>query len=137
MAISDELKKQLTDYLMLNCYDDQYIDRGEEKKFLGICVQKGVGVEEGLAFMRQAAAEKNLVVERDAEDRAIEIMERFATNDGRVDQKEFGDAVAIFRTFTKNKVPEAAVKKRLKEIMIERGWKPKQGMFSSWFDLIQ
>lgn len=138
MAISEEVKKRFIDYIMLQVFDDKYIDRQEEKKILEEGVRQGIGVEEGLAIMRQVASEKSLALERDAEERAQEMLERFATNDGKVDKKEFEDALAIFKSASKNKIPEAEMKKRLKKMMEDRGWKAKEGgLFGSkWYSAI-
>jgi len=138
MAISEEVKKQFIDYIMLQVFDDQYIDRQEEKKILEEGIKKGFGVEEGLAVIRQVASEKNLVLERDAEDRAKDVLEAFANNDGKVDKKEFENAVSVFKTNSKGKIPDHELKKRLKQMMETNGWKAKEGgLFGSkWYSAI-
>jgi hypothetical protein len=138
MTISENVKKAFVDYIMLQVYDDKYIDRKEEKKILEEGIKKGIGIEEGLAIIRQVAADKGLALEREAEERAKEMLERFATNDGRVDKKEFEDTLAIFKSVSKNKIPEPEMKKRLKNMMEENGWKAKEGgLFGSkWYSAI-
>lgn len=139
MSVSDAVRKQFVDYIMLQVFDDQYIDREEEKKILQEGVAKGVGVEEGLAIIRQVASEKGFILERDAEERTKEMLETFASNDGKVDKKEFADAMAIFKNHTKGKIPEHEMQKRLKRMMVENGWNAKEGgLFGSkWFSAIQ
>jgi hypothetical protein len=66
MTISENVKKAFVDYIMLQVYDDKYIDRKEEKKILEEGIKKGIGVEEGLAIIRQVAADKGLALEREA-----------------------------------------------------------------------
>jgi hypothetical protein len=138
MAVSDEVRKAFVDFIMLQVFDDQYIDRQEEKKILEEGIKKGMGVDEGLGIMRQVALEKGIALERDAEERAKETLEAFATNDGKVDKKEFEDAVAIFKKHSKGKIPEPDLKKRLKKMMVENDWKAKEGGFfgSKWFSAI-
>jgi hypothetical protein len=138
MAVSDEVRKAFVDFIMLQVFDDQYIDRQEEKKILEEGIKKGMGVDEGLGIMRQVAMEKGIALERDAEERAKETLEAFATNDGKVDKKEFEDAVAIFKKHSKGKIPEPDLKKRLKKMMVENDWKAKEGGFfgSKWFSAI-
>ncbi len=87
MAVSDEVRKAFVDFIMLQVFDDQYIDRQEEKNILEEGIKKGMGVDEGLSIMRQVALEKGIALERDAEERAKETLEAFATNDGKVDKK--------------------------------------------------
>ena len=139
MAVSEAVRKQFVDYIMLQVFDDQYVDRQEEKKILEEGIKKGLGVEEGLAIMRQTAAEKGFALERDAEDRAKETLEAFTTDDGKIDKKEFESAVAIFKSATKGRLPEHELKKRLKIFMEENGWKAKEGgLFGSkWYSAIQ
>jgi Ca2+-binding EF-hand superfamily protein len=138
MAISEEVRKQFVDYIMLQVFDDQYIDRTEEKKILQEGMGKGVGIEEGLGIMRQVAQDKGFVLERDAEERAKDMLEAFATNDGKVDKKEFEDVVGLLKKQSKGKIPEAEMKRRLKKMMEDNGWKAKEGgLFGSkWYSAI-
>lgn len=135
---SEMTKKQFIDYIMLQTFDDQYIDRKEEKTILEEGIRKGISVEEGLAIIRQVALQKGLALERDAEEKTKEMLERFASNDGKVDKKEFEDALAIFKSASKSKIPEAEMKRRLKKMMEDNGWKAKEGgLFGSkWFSQI-
>lgn len=138
MAISEETRKAFINDIMLQVFDDQYIDRQEEKKILEEGLRKGIAVEEALAIMRQVASEKGLALERDAEDKAKEMLERFATNDGKVDKKEFEDALAIFKSASKGKIPEPEMKRRLKKMMEDNGWHAKEGgLFGTkWYTAI-
>jgi len=138
MAISEDVKNRFVEYIKLQGFDDQYIDRKEEKKILETAVKNGLNVEEGLSILREVAVQKGLVIERDAEERAKEMLERFASNDGKVDKKEFADAVAIFKSACKGKVHEPEIQRRLKSMMLDNGWKAKEGgLFGSkWFSAI-
>ena len=138
MAISDAVRNQFIEYIMLQVFDDQYIDRQEEKNILAEGIKKGISVDEGLAIIRQVAAEKGLVVEREVEERIIEILQQFALNDGVIDKKEFEDALALFKSSCKGKIPEPELKKRLKRIILAKGWQVKEGglLGSKWFSAI-
>lgn len=138
MVVSEPVKKQFVEYIMLQVFDDQYIDRQKEKKILAEGIKQGMSVDDGLAIMRQIAAEKGWVIEREVEERIKEILQQFALNDGVIDKKEFEDALALFKSSCKGKVPEPELKKRLKKIILARGWKVKEGgLFGSkWFSSI-
>jgi hypothetical protein len=138
MAASEETKKAFVDYIMLQSFDDQYIDRQEEKKIVEEGIKKGFGVDEALAILNQVASEKGLALERQAEERTKEMLGQFATNDGKVDKKEFEDALAIFKSASKGKIPEPEMKRRLKSMMETQGWKAKEGgLFGSkWYSAI-
>jgi hypothetical protein len=138
MATSDLVRKNFIEYIMLHVYDDLYVDRQEEKKILEEGIKKGITVEEGLSIIRQVALEKNLVIEREAEDRAKELLQQFARNDGVIDKKEFDDTLALFDSCCKGKLPEIELKRRLKKMVLTNGWKVKEGgLFGSkWFSAI-
>lgn len=139
MAVSEVVRKQFVDFIMLQVFDDQYIDRQEEKKIVEDGIKKGLSVEESLAIMRQLSQERGWVLEREAEERAKEMLEVFATDDGKVDKKEFEKAVEAFKKHSKGKIPEPQMKKRLKKIMEENGLKAKEGgLFGSkWYSAIE
>jgi hypothetical protein len=138
MSISEPIRKQFVEYIMLQVFDDQYIDRQEEKNILEAGIKIGIGIDEGLVIIRQVASEKSLVVERDVEERAKEVLEQFALNDGVIDKKEFEKTVTLFKSSSHGKVPEHAIKKRLKQMILTQGWKVKEGgLFGSkWFSEI-
>lgn len=138
MAISDAVRKQVIDYIMLQVYDDQYIDREEERKILEMGIKKGLTVDEGLSLIQQLASEKGIVIEREAEEKAKEVLQQFATNDGVVDKKEFDNALSFFKKVSKGKIPEPELKRRLKSMMQENDWKAKEGgLFGKkWFSEI-
>jgi hypothetical protein len=46
MAVSEQVRQQFLEYIMLMVYDDQYIDRKEEKKILEEGIKRGIRVEE-------------------------------------------------------------------------------------------
>ncbi len=138
MTTSESTRKQFIDYIMLHVFDDQYIDRQEEKKILEEGIKRGMTVEEGLAIIQQVALEKGVVIERQAEDRAKEMLARFVANDGKIDKKEFEDTLAIFKNATKGRLPEPELKRRLKKMMNDNGWNAKEGgLFGTkWYSAI-
>ncbi len=139
MAVSEQIKNQFIEYIALQAFDDQYIDRQEEKRILEVGVKNGMSVDESLSLIRQVSLQKGLVIERDAEEQAKEFLEKAATNDGKVNKKEFGDTVALFKKASKGKIPEHEMKLRLKRMMEDNGWKAKEGgLFGSkWYSAIE
>ena len=138
MAVLDSVRKQFIEYIMLQVFDDQYIDRQEEKKILEEGIKKGISVAEGLSIIQQVASEKGFVIEREVEDRTQEVLEQFALNDGVIDKKEFEKALVLFKSSCKGKMPEPELKRRLKKMILSQGWKVKEGgLFGSkWFSEI-
>lgn len=138
MTVPEGIKTQFIEFIKLQAFDDQYISRQEEKRILEVGVKNGIGVEESLSLIRQVAADKGLVVERDAEEQAQAVLERAAGNDGKVDKKEFEEAVNLLKTATKGKLTEPEIKQRLKKIMENNAWKAKEGgLFGTkWYSAI-
>jgi hypothetical protein len=73
------------------------------------------------------AAEKNLVIEREAEDRIKNIIRQYVSAEGAIDHKEFEDTLAMFNDACKGKIPDAELKRRLKKMMVDNGWQAKEG----------
>jgi hypothetical protein len=136
--MSDEMKRQLGEFIKLQVYDDKYIDRTEEKNILSEAVKRNIPIDEALTVMRQVAEMNGYVVERDVEDQAKAILEQFASNDGKIDKKEFETALGMYKKATRGQVSDIKAKKCLKEIVLNNGWKVKEGgLFGSkWFSEI-
>jgi hypothetical protein len=137
MSMSEEAKRQLGEFVKLQVYDDKYIDRKEEKKILEEALKRNITIDDALAVMRAIASANDYVVERDVESRCKDMLEQFAS-DGKVDKKEFEDSVAMYKKGSRGRVPEAEIRRRLKNVMIDQGWKAKEGgLFGSkWFSEI-
>ena len=138
MNMSDEMKRQLGEFIKLQVYDDKYIDRAEEKNILSEAVKRNISVEDALTIMRGISNANDYVIERDVENQVKEVLEQFASNDGKIDKKEFETALGIYKKATRGRVSDIKSKKCLKNIILENGWKVKEGgLFSSkWFSEI-
>ena len=77
-------------------------------------------------------------LEWDAEEKAQAFLEKAASNDNKVDKKEFEDAVNLFKTATKGKLTDQEIKQRLKKMMEDNAWKAKEGgLFGTkWYSAI-
>jgi len=134
-----EIKRQFAEHVKLRGYDDQYIDRQEEREILNFGVTQGLTVEEGLAILVRVCQESNYVLEREIDTAAFNMLEQFAINDGKIDKKEFTDAVAIIQRNSKGTLSETQCKKKAKEMVLNNNWKIKGGLFGGlpdWFKKI-
>lgn len=138
MSVSQETIDKFVEHIKLQVFDDQYIDRQEEKRILEEGIKMGIGVEKGLAIIRQVATEKGYGLEREIEEQAKKLLQRFSANDGKVDRKEFDDVLSMFKQEVHGKVKDDEIKRRLKQIMLDNGWQAKEGgLFGSkWFSAI-
>ena len=138
MAVSENIKNQFIEFIKLQAFDDQFIDKAEEKRIVEVGVKNGMSVDECLLLILEVAQQKGLVLEREVEERTKEFLHKAATNDGHVSKKEFEDAFELFKKGIKGKIREPEIKQRLKQIMLDKGWKAKEGLLSggSWFSNI-
>jgi hypothetical protein len=138
MAISSESHKQFVEFIKLQVFDDGYIDRQEEKVILEKGINLGISIDSGLAIINQVATSNGYVVERLVNERSRQILNQFASNDGKIDKKEFDDAVAFYQADTKGKLREDEIRRRIKQLILDNGWKVKEGgLFGSkWFSAI-
>ena len=132
MSVED-IKKRFVNEIKLRAYDDKYIDKNEEREILQIALQQGITVDSARAALAQVCEANNYVLETVALKAVKELIEIQAGNDGKVDEKEFGDALALLKTRTQGKKNEVQCKRMIIEIIEENNYKVKTGMFSNWF----
>ena len=129
----DEVKRQFVEQVKLRAYDDKYIDKNEEREILQIALQQGITVDSARAALAQVCEANNYVLETVALKAVKELLEIQAGNDGKVDEKEFGDALSLLKTRTQGKKNEVQCKRMIIEIIEENNYEIKTGMFSNWF----
>ena len=129
----DEVKRQFVEQVKLRAYDDKYIDKNEEREILQIALQQGVTVDSARASLAQVCEANNYVLESVALKAIKELIEVLAGNDGKIDEKEFGDALTMLKKGTQGKKNEIQCKRMIIEIIEENNYKVKTGMFSNWF----
>lgn len=128
----DDVKKRFVEEIKLRAYDDQYVDKAEEREILQIAIQQGISVDSGRAALAQVCESNGYVLESTVLKQLKDLMDTFASNDGKVDEKEFNDAVTTCKKATKGKRTDVQCKKMVLEIMEDNTYKPKTGMFSNW-----
>jgi hypothetical protein len=129
----DEIKKEFTEQVKLRAYDDKYIDKGEEREILQLALTRGVTVDSARSALGQVCESNGYVLESSVLREVKELLEIQAGNDGKIDQKEFNDAVALAKRKTQGKKNDVAVKRMVCEIIDDNAFKIKTGMFSNWY----
>jgi|GEM_PF-326606 len=132
-------KRQLTDFIKLHVYEDSYVDRQEERKILEYAISIGLGFDDGYGLLRTIAQEKGWVIEREAEETTKIALLSFAKSGGKVDKKEFTTAVSMLVEASRGRIKEDDARRRCKQMMLDNGWKAKEGgLFGSeWFSQIK
>ena len=129
----EEIKKRFVNEIKLRAYDDKYIDKNEEREILQIALQQGVTVDSARAALAQVCESNGYVLESKALSQVKNVVETFAGNDGKIDEKEFADAVTICKKETQGKKNDLQCKKMVIEIIEDNSFKVKEGMFNHWY----
>src|SRR3954468_7032228 len=93
----DEMKRQFVEQVKLRAYDDKYIDRGEEREILQIALQQGVTVDSARSALAQVCETNGYVLESKCVNDVKDLVDTFASNDGKIDTKEFNDALTTLK----------------------------------------
>lgn len=134
---ASEMKKRFVEEIKLRGYDDKYIDRKEEREILQIAIQAGITVDSARAALAQVCEAQSFVLETAVISRLKDVIDTSASNDGKVDEKEFNDAVLNCKKWTQGKKNDIQCKKMVVEIIMENTYKTSTGWFSSWFDRVK
>ena len=129
----DEVKRQFVEEVKLRAYDDKYIDKNEEREILQIALTQGVTVDSARAALAQVCEANGYVLESKALAQVKDLVETFASNDGKIDEKEFNDAVTTLKKRCQGKRNDNQCKKMVIEIMEENSYKVKTGWLSNWY----
>jgi hypothetical protein len=129
----DDVKRQFVEQVKLRAYDDKYIDKNEEREILQIALQQGVTVDSARAALAQVCENNGYVLESRVLSQLKDLIDTFAGNDGKIDEKEFTDAVTTCKKATQGKKNDIQCKRMVLEIIEENSFKVKTGMFSNWY----
>ena len=129
----DEVKRQFVEQVKLRAYDDKYIDKNEEREILQIALQHGITVDSARAALAQVCEGNGYVLETRVLADIKDLVDTFANNDGKIDEKEFNDAVAQCKKKTQGKKNDVQCKRMVIEVIEDNSYKVKTGMFSNWY----
>jgi len=129
----DEVKRQFVEQVKLRAYDDKYIDKNEEREILQIALQAGITVDSARSALAQVCENNGYVLESRVLGQLKDLIDTFAGNDGKIDEKEFTDAVTTCKKATQGKKNDVQCKRMVLEIIEENSFKVKTGMFSNWY----
>jgi len=133
----DEVKRQFVEQVKLRAYDDKYIDKTEEREILQLALQQGVTVDSARAALAQVCEANGYVLESRVLQDIKQSIQVAASNDGKIDEKEFKDAVALLKARTQGKRNDTQCKRMVVELIEDNSYKVKTGMFSNWFNRVK
>jgi len=134
---SEEVKKRFLQEIKLRGYDDKYIDVNEEKEILKIALEAGSDLDAARQAMLQICEKHDFIVESAALNRVRELLQTFVGNDGKLDEKEFNDTLALCKRATGGKKTDRECKIMVLKLIEEDGSKIKTGMMSNWYKRVQ
>ena len=129
----EEVKKRFVEEVKLRAFDDKYVDKAEEREILQIALQQGISVDSARAALAQVCDAEEYILESKVQDELKDLLDTLAGNDGKVDEKEYNDAVAMAKKRTKGKRSEVQCKRMVMEIIGDNSYKTSTGMFSNWY----
>jgi hypothetical protein len=129
----DAIKKEFVEQVKLRAYDDKYIDKTEEREILQGALQKGISVDSARSALAQVCEGQGYILESKVRDELKDFLDTMAGNDGRIDEKEFTDAMSMARKRTQGKRNDVQLKRMLIEIVDDNSYKTSKGLFSNWY----
>ena len=129
----DSVKKRFVEEVKLRAFDDKYIDKNEEREILQIALQQGVGVDGARAALAQVCEANSFVLESKVLSEIKDLLDTLNGNDGKIDEKEFNDAVSMCKKRTQGKRNDVQCKKMVIQIIDDNAYKTSKGWFSSWY----
>lgn len=137
VMLLDEVKKEFVQQVKLRGYDDKYIDKAEEKEILQLALTKGVTVDSARSALAQVCESNGYILESVFLREIKDLLEIQAGNDGKIDQKEFNDAVALAKRKSQGKKNDVQIKRMICELIDQNSFKVKTGMFSNWYSVVK
>lgn len=133
-ALADATTR-FSNHVQVKAFDDNFVDRDEERALLETAADMGLSIDEAVKLIRQVAEDKGYAVERALDEQATQRLADAANDKKGVEKKEFDEAVRLYLADAKGAVSEKNVKRKLKQVVLDHGWKVKEGgLFgATWF----
>ena len=129
----DDVKRRFVEEVKLRAFDDKYIDKTEEREILQLALTQGVTVDSARAALAQVCEAQGYVLESKVLSEIKDLLDTLASNDGKVDEKEFNDAVTTCKKWTQGKRSDIQCKRMVIEIIEDNAYKTSKGWFSNWY----
>lgn len=129
----EQIKERIVNEIKLRAYDDQFIDRGEEREFIQIAIQLGVTVEGALAALNQVCDESGYLLESRVWKR-IEERVAAAAAAGPIDRAAFDAIAGEAQAALKGKRGDRDVRALVVTVMERSGHtRVKTGWLRNWY----
>jgi hypothetical protein len=130
-------RTRFAEYVKLQAGDRGFLSRNDEKVLLQDGIARfNVDYDEARWILTGVAAEEQVALERELDRTITAVLARFAETNDKITKNEFDDAVQIYKTLSKDGLPENDIKKKMKTIVSDNKWRPaRKGMMRSkrWY----
>lgn len=134
---ADDIRTEFRNQVRLRAYEDKYIDRQEEREIMQVAISRGCNVDNARSYLQQVCENQGYILESQLIREVKSLLEIQAGNDGKIDRKEFDDAVSLARRKCEGKRTETQIKKMVCELIMDGSFKTTTGWLSSWFNTIK
>jgi hypothetical protein len=122
MPAGRRAKRQFADFVRIHAINGKLITREDEMKVLKEGITRfGMDLDDATGILLSVAAEHDIALVSRAEHHVQTMLEQLVKR-GKIGQKEFADVVAVYNKLTNGSLPEAEIRKRVKQMVQERGW---------------
>jgi Flp pilus assembly CpaF family ATPase len=133
--------RRFADLVKLQGVGSRFLDREQERRLLEEGVTKfGLTLDEARGTLRAVADDNGYVFESEAGRRVEQVMSRHAGKRGLVSRRQFRATAQVLRDFSDNAITEPEARRRVKQIMIDNGWRPRRaGLLRTrrWYRQVQ
>jgi hypothetical protein len=131
---TDDIKKRFVSEIKLRAYDDQYLNRNEEREILQIAIQLGVGIDNARGALLQVCEEQGYVMESRMIKEIKDQVDASICDGGMIDKKEFEMIFQTVKLTAKGKKNDREIKKMIVQLMEDTvNNRVKTGWFSDWY----
>jgi len=132
--MSEDIRQRFINEIKLRAFDDQYVDRAEEKEILQIAISMNVDLDTARMALIQACQMQSYILESEMLNEMKTQLRAFAGNDGKVDEKEFDLILQTMMAKVNGKKTKLELKRMIIEEMENSGLNNvKTGWFSNWY----
>jgi hypothetical protein len=119
-------KKQFSDFVRIHAINKNLIVRDAEAEILKEGVTRfGLELEEANGILLAVVGEYDIALVSEVEATVQTLLEQLVRRN-KIGQKEFDDAVAIYKRLTYGSLSELEVRRRVKQMIEERSWRARK-----------
>lgn len=128
-----DLEKRIVNEIKARGYDDNYIDRNEQREIIQIAIELGGTLEGALAALTHVCGECNYLLESRLLREVEEEIARVAGRGGALDRQGFDAVLASLKRTTQGKKNDRELKRLIVQVIEEGGGRVKSGWFRDWY----